>query len=511
MTQAIGISDALDHRDLFEPFFRGESWSRWRAVLKAAHGEKLTAGELEAFRAVADRDPPSRRVKELVCAVGRGGGKDSIASLIATLAAINFVPKGLRPGERVVVMCLACDRAQAGIVFGYIKGYFEAIPALRQLVLACDSECISLRNRVDIEVHTNSFRGVRGRSLLCVTFDELAFWRDDSFASPDTEVHSAVTPGLARVPDSMLIMISSAHKRSGLLYNRWREYYGRSNDDILVVCGKTLDFNPSFDASIIERDIARDPQRYNAEYNSIWRDDLSSFIDRGLLDCAVDKGVMVRPPQSWINYFAGCDSSGGRNDSFTAALAHREGEEIILDCVYERRPPLNPGAVVKEISGLLKDYRCTRIVGDRYGGNWPIEAFGKHGVEYLQSERDRSALYSDCLPLFTTGRVRLVECEKVITQFANLERRTFSTGRDRIDPGPGHDDCANSVAIALTLAARGARRATLCFPGLVLNADGSCCYVPPPLAPLPAQHRGYGLLTEANSAVTMEPPGAACN
>jgi hypothetical protein len=33
-----------------------------------------------------------------------------------------------------------------------------------------------------------------------------------------------------------------------------------------------------------------------------------------------------------------------------------------------------------------------------------------------------------------------------------LERRTFSTGRERVDPGPGHDDLCNSVAIALSLA-----------------------------------------------------------
>ena len=33
------------------------------------------------------------------------------------------------------------------------------------------------------------------------------------------------------------------------------------------------------------------------------------------------------------------------------------------------------------------------------------------------------------------------------------ERRTFATGRERIDPGPGHDDLANSAAISLSLAA----------------------------------------------------------
>ena len=33
-----------------------------------------------------------------------------------------------------------------------------------------------------------------------------------------------------------------------------------------------------------------------------------------------------------------------------------------------------------------------------------------------------------------------------------MERRTFSTVRERVDPGPGHDDLCNSAAIALSLA-----------------------------------------------------------
>jgi hypothetical protein len=57
----------------------------------------------------------------------------------------------------------------------------------------------------------------------------------------------------------------------------------------------------------------------------------------------------------------------------------------------------------------------------------------------------------DCLPLFTSGRARLLDNPKLLSQFASLERRTFSTGRERIDPGPGHDDLCNSAAIALSL------------------------------------------------------------
>jgi hypothetical protein len=162
--------------------------------------------------------------------------------------------------------------------------------------------------------------------------------------------------------------------------------------------------------------------------------------------------VIVRPPSSSTRYTAGCDASGGRNDSFTAAIAHREHDgKIVLDLVYERKPPFNPSEVVAEIVATMREYRCHQIAGDKYAAGWVVEAFQKAGARYIQSDRDRSAVYMDTLPLFTSGRARLLDSPLLISQFAALERRTFATGRERIDPGPGHDDLCNSAAIAMSL------------------------------------------------------------
>jgi phage terminase large subunit-like protein len=143
-------------------------------------------------------------VRELVVIAGRGAGKDSIASLIATMAALNFNPRGqLRPGERAVVMCLAVDRSQARIVHGYIRAYFEQIPELAALVKNTTRNSISLINGVDIQTFANDFKSLRGRSLLAAVFDELAFWSDENSATPDVETALAVAPGLARMKNSM--------------------------------------------------------------------------------------------------------------------------------------------------------------------------------------------------------------------------------------------------------------------------------------------------------------------
>ncbi len=169
--QAIAEGGLLAHD------FQGASWARWRAILKAAYAEPMTADEVALFREVADRDPPTRRVRELWVIAGRRGGKDSIAAAIATVAALDDYSPYLRSGERATVMCLATDRTQALIVHRYVTASFKSLPALRPLVLRQTDDTLELRNGVEILIATNSLRAPRGRTVAVAIFDEVAYWR----------------------------------------------------------------------------------------------------------------------------------------------------------------------------------------------------------------------------------------------------------------------------------------------------------------------------------------------
>ena len=452
------ITDMMSRPSLLGPHFKGDSWNRWRAVIKAAFAEPMSAEEIAAFKEVASREPPKHRVSEAIFAVGRGGGKDLIASLIATSIAVNFDGRNkLRPGEAATVLCIATDRTQAAIVFKYIAGYFEKTAALRPLVKNFGRSVIELKNGVEIVVGTNSFRSIRGRSIICAIFDECAFWRSEESAVPDVEVAGAVAPGLARMQGSMSILISTVYRRTGLLHQRVKESYGKDNDDALAIVGSTLQFNPTFDAKTIERQIAEDGPRFNAEYNSVWREDLSGFIGRDLIEAAVDQGVIVRQRTNGVRYFAFVDASGGRKDSFTLGIAHRNADgTIVLDVAFERHAPFNPSQVVGEVVALARSYGCHEVVGDNYAAGWVAEAFAKLGMKYVKSERVRSDIYLDALPLFASGSIRLLDIKRLVSQFAELERRALPTGRDVVrkpDIEGAHDDLCNAAAGALVLAA----------------------------------------------------------
>jgi phage terminase large subunit-like protein len=214
------------------------TWRVWLAVLKASFGVVLNSEERELLHAVAgDRSPPSQRVRELWCVAGRRSGKSRMAALIAIYLAL-FVKHRLAAGERGMVLVLAGSIDQASVVFGYVKGFLEASPALQREVVSITRHEIELRNGIVISVHSNSFRTTRGRTCVACCMDEVSFWRDDTTANPDIETYRAILPSLATT-NGMLIGISTPYRKVGLLHQKHRDHYGVEGDEVLVVQGSS--------------------------------------------------------------------------------------------------------------------------------------------------------------------------------------------------------------------------------------------------------------------------------
>jgi hypothetical protein len=453
---SISILDAIADEKLFGRWFEGESWNVWKAVLRAAYCLPMSPTDLALFRSVAgEREPPTRRVKELFAIAGRRGGKDSVASLIAAHAAVfgDYVGR-LRPGERASVLCLAVNREQAAIVQRYIASYFCECELLAPLVLREAGEVLELSNNVEIIVSTNSFRSIRGKTIAVAILDEAGFWYDEKFSNPAEEVYAALLPGMVTLPDAMLVTISTPWRASGFLYDKWKQYFGKEENDVLVVHGGSRIFNPSIPAAFIERELARDRVKARSEWEAEWRDDVGSWLARDLIMQAVDDGVVVRAPEPGRHYSGFVDPSGGVNDAFTAAIAHVEGDRAVLDCLYEQPAPFDPEAAVADIVALLRSYRAARVTGDGYAAGWVVEAFGRHQITYETSKLNRSEIYLNAAPLFASGRCRLLDSPRLVSQFLGLERSAVAGGRDKVDHPPnGHDDLCNSAAGALTLVA----------------------------------------------------------
>jgi hypothetical protein len=184
----------------------------------------------------------------------------------------------------------------------------------------------------------------------------------------------------------------------------------------------------------------------------MFRSDIETFVAYEIVQACVGDHVEMAPLGA-LSYCAFVDPSGGSADSFTLAISHADGERAVIDAVREIMPPFSPDAVIETFAALLKSYRVMFVTGDRYGGEFPRELFRKHGIEYQCSEKPKSDLYRDLLPLLNSGRVVLPRNERLVAQLVGLERRTARSGKDSIDHGPGgRDDVSNSVAGAAAIA-----------------------------------------------------------
>jgi hypothetical protein len=445
------LRKALSDPRLLETILAGESWFAWRTSLYAAMGEELTEQERSLFRQLTGRDrEPDCMVEEFIAVVGRRGGKTRAISAIGTYIGGLCRHPALVKGERGIVLIIAPDQRQADVCLDYIEANFQQSPILRQLIETRTQRALKLTNKINIEVRASDFRSLRGPTYAAVIADESAFWMNSEGSSnPDSEILNAVRPGLATTGGPCFI-ISSPYARRGELWKLYSRHFGPQGDPrILVVQGASRTFNPSLPQSVVDRAYERDPASAAAEFGAEFRRDIESFISIEAVRACVSANVLERAPKPGVIYRAFIDPSGGSADSFALAIGHNEvGRQVlVVDAIREVQPPLSPEGVVAEFSALLKTYRISSAVGDRYGGEWPVEQFRKFGILYEQAAKPKSELYQDALSALNSRRLELLDHPRLVQQLVGLERRTARSGRDSIDHARGaHDDVANAVA-----------------------------------------------------------------
>src|SRR5262249_22807707 len=153
-----------------------------------------------------------------------------------------------------------------------------------------------------------------------------------------------------------------------------------------------------------------------------------------------------------IQYFAFLDgASGSGSDSYTMAIGHNviDGDRTIsvIDVLYGQDPPFDPDFVTRAAAATLKEWRLSEVYGDTYAGAWPIAAMARNGIRYFTSPLSASDLYLYSLPLWTAGRVKMLDNQRAVDQLCNLRRRVGQGVADKVvHQRNAHDDLANVVA-----------------------------------------------------------------
>jgi hypothetical protein len=442
------IIEALKDRNLLGQFLPDPStWTRWLVFLKAFFALRHTKKDVQIYREATQRAGwPSSPAKESWVVAGTRAGKSYIIALLAAFLAA-FQKYKLSPGETGYVLIVAPTRKQAGIIKGYLSGFFNESDLLNDLLLNETREEIELTNGITIMVLSSDYRSIRGFTAIAAIVDEVAFLSLEG-SKPDTEVVRALRSRLTST-GGPLIAISSPHAKRGELYRTHKRHFGKDGSPVLVWQADSLSMNPTLDRELINRAYQEDPEASAADYGAQFRSDIESFINREALEAVTVKGRHELPPIDDGRYCGFTDPAGGSGkDSMTLCIGHDFDGVKVIDLVREVKPRFSPEQVTEEFSKILTDYRCSTVWGDRYAGEWPREQFRKHGVTYKLADKTKSELYQALLPDVNSGRIEILDNERLFNQVVNLERRIARGGKSTIDhpTANSHDDLANVLA-----------------------------------------------------------------
>jgi hypothetical protein len=452
MRATISLRAALSDPHLLGHCLQGPSWLPWRTLLFAAMGEALTDEERVLFKQLTGRErEPLARVSELEVVAGRRAGKSTaMSALAAYVASCCDHTDALARGETGVVLAVAQATDVAKRIIDFCAAYLQDSAILRQLIKSRSDDTLELTNNICIQARPASYRKLRGATYLCVIADELAYWfTEANYANPDIEVLAAARPGLLTT-GGPLILASSPYAKRGVLWDTFKRHYGPDGAPrILVARGATRTFNQTIPQEEIDRELARDHARNSAELLAEFRGDLESYVSLEVVEQCIGSYFEMAPAER-VSYAAFVDPSSGAMDSFSMAISHVEGEQIIVDKLVERAPPFSPETVIQELCDVLKHYHVHRVVGDRYGGQFPAEQFLKRSIQYEASPKSKTDLYVDFLPMLNSGTVTLPRNDRLVHQLTSLERTVSKgSGKDVIDHprnGDMHDDLANVCA-----------------------------------------------------------------
>src|SRR5262249_21879687 len=167
---------------------------------------------------------------------------------------------------------------------------------------------------------------------------------------------------------------------------------------------------------------------------------------------AVVEGRRALPPEDGVTYWAFVDMSGGSADDAVLSIAHKVEKRIVVDLVEKQAGgcPFDPRAAIAKFCDILKRYRLTRVVDDRYAGETFRVDYQGRGVTYQCSDLTTSQLYEQMEPRVNAGEVELLDLPVLTEQLLTLVQKGARVTHEH----GAHDDWANACAGAVQVAAR---------------------------------------------------------
>lgn len=418
------------------------------------------------FGPVDDIPASSRRMLALV-AGARGGKTRFFVAMPLLWLALTVPIAHLAPGEEPACLLVAPSKRLARQGLRYIKGAIRKNPKLSAAVVDDNADMISLRRpegpTVRLEVIAAKAGGEAGRgfSLLGAALDEACFLRDDDYAVNDVEIWRAIKPRIIR--GGMGILGSTPWVKKGLLYDTWRQQFGRPENALVAHAATRTMRTDSLILEQVSEEEVNDPDNARREFGAEFLGlDASSFFSDEVLGKAIDTSLELGgEPRSGDEVIAGADF-GFRRNSSALAIFHKRGEKYVLAELHEKQPledePLVPSEVCAEFAKVLKRHRCSVVVADNHYIESVREHLGAAGISVSPAQGANGQARVDEVYVRTRERLQerrvvLPQSRRLLAQLREVRSRPLAGGGLSIlmpkKPDGSHGDLVAALTLAL--------------------------------------------------------------
>lgn len=301
--------------------------------------------------------------RELILVLGRRSGKSLLSAIISAYELYKLLRRtnpqsyyGMPSGSEIRIICVANDKEQASIVYQEMASYTTQVDYFKSSIVH-DTQIFqrfqtdhdrqrlgpdSNKGTITATFKSSVAKGLRGRGIICMVLDELAFFIDDGRSSAE-RVYKALTPSTAQFSprdpknrhksiaptEGKIISISSPDAKDGFFYRLYQMALAnnKASSNMLMIQAPTWEVNPTFNKEYYEVEYAKDPKSFDTEHGAQFSDRVRGWIEdyRDLIDCVLPDLRPYNRGGTREPHWAGVDFGLSR-DGTSVSLTHiKEG------------------------------------------------------------------------------------------------------------------------------------------------------------------------------------------
>jgi len=446
-------------------------------------------------------------INELVLVLGRRSGKTTLASVVATYEAYKclelYNPQeyyGLAPDNPIVILNIATASPQARLLYNEIKSrirysnYFKgrlnqesSSEEYTYLLTDHDKETNEtlkqqgrhkelIKGSILIQCGHSNSNSLMGSGIICLIFDELAYFNDGSGRTSGDKVYGDLVPNTKAFRDpntgkvaAKIVQISAPAGKTGVFYKNFVTSMEPEGAGMMGFQFPTWDCSAQITskeqlASEYAKNEANATVRYGAEFSSSVSgiffplDDLNECVDHTLFN--KDKGV------PGIKYFMHVDPSLN-NHNYALVILHEEKyldkqsrewkRKIIIDHIKKWTPSLKSEVSISEVEKYIiqmsRKFNLVSITYDDFNSASSVQKFRKKGLPVRRTPFRASykqLIFSELKDLVIGHDLHLIPDEYLVGEFKSLQYKLrikgFSVFPDKDNKSFPTDDWVDCVA-----------------------------------------------------------------